>query len=284
VIDGETKQPVKDFVAIRRHIQEPLPVAVRRIQSRTDVTEGNSSFIYIYAKGYAPKATTLVAWALNDKKSSIIELAPAKPLLGQLIDAHTAKPMANVSVLYGVFDSSRKFDHFFWPERDKCIDGNYSLSTVQRATTDERGNFWFCESPDGEKGSLFIITPGYERIILHPQDRPQPIDGVLQIELAPEATISGTLLKDGKLLSNADISVWKQAPRGNVDETFERLRTDAEGRFRLGSLAAGKYGISYWTQPTRNTMQPKTIASVVLSASELKILGPVDVQATKPTD
>jgi hypothetical protein len=94
----------------------------------------------------------------------------------------------------------------------------------------------------------------------------------VQIKLAPEAAISGTLVKDGKPQAGVEILVQHLEPRGKFEERYERVRTDAEGNFRIGSLSAGTYDISYWTFPTHSLHKVQPIATVKLARGEQKRL------------
>ncbi|HBO42887.1 MAG TPA: hypothetical protein DD670_02915, partial [Planctomycetaceae bacterium] len=239
---------------------------------------------HIHARGYAPRKLKMKARPVGHLEPSRVELEPARPLLGRLVDAETGKPVSGVSVYYGVTidECSGQIE---WDDLDRILRGSMGFDAVQRATTDQRGEFWFCEANDGPKGTLIVQAEGHGRLILSPADRPatQP-DQPLEIGLRPEATISGVLPG-----APADAQVVVQ----NLEPTHEKIResieyrsVDAAGRFRIGNLAPGKYQVSRIVKPNRSSSTFEPIATVTVTAGEHKQLDPsaADPPGTRQSD
>ena len=140
--------------------------------------------------------------------------------MGQLVDTQSGKPLANVAVMYAVSDRAKGSPHYIeWHDWNAYVDGYGPFGTVQRATTDEIGTFWFSESTDEPEGTLFVFAPGYERLILPPEQLPYKDEaGRMRITIQPEAALSGVLLSGGKPLADAQFSVWRTKP----DDRYRR--------------------------------------------------------------
>ncbi len=281
VIDAETKDPIPQYDLVRRYESKRMAVndPEGRYESKLSITEGWNYWVYIYNKDYAPTVAKVKGLPLSRKDEALVQLQRGQPFVGQLVDANTSKPIANAPILYGV---TPERTYIQWSDWKRYADGHHSFDTVQHAVTDEQGNFWFSEAPGQRNGTLFILIPGYERLILKPADRPQAgDDGSMQIKLAPEAAIAGTLIKDGKPQADVEVSVWKREPRDNIDQMFERVRTDAEGKFCYGSLSPGTYGVFYWLGTSRSIQKASEIATVKLTKGEQKTLEPFTMREQK---
>jgi protocatechuate 3,4-dioxygenase beta subunit len=279
VLDGDTEKPVPTFTVTRRH--DPKPRTFKSpeglFELKDDVTEGGRYLLYIYSKDHAPAVLDIRAMPLDSTEEDLLELEKGQPLLGRLIDAESGEPLAGIPALYGVMDEE-KTSYFEWRDLDRYVDGYHQLTSVQRAVTDDGGRFWFSESPDQPKGTLFILAAGYERMILRPSDRPEADGaGQVSIKLYPEATISGVLRKAYPTQADASVSVWKSDPRTRPEESFESCLADAQGNYRIRSLGPGTYEVSYWTSPSRSVLIPKRFATVTISRSEQKVLEPASM-------
>ena len=105
----------------------------------------------------------------------------------------------------------------------------------------------------------------------------------MRITIQPEATVSGVLLSGGKPLADAEVSVWRpKSSMTDIEETFERIATDSQGRFHIGRLAPGTYELHRWISPSRSVSMPQTIGDVNVGPGERIALEPIDVDELSP--
>ncbi|MCX7043996.1 MAG: carboxypeptidase-like regulatory domain-containing protein [Candidatus Sumerlaeota bacterium] len=275
VVDRQTGKPVQDFILARRH--DPAQLTIHNSDGRYEengkLTEGADYHRHVYARGYAPWQGRIKATPLSSDEVFVIELSPAPPLRGRLLDANSKKPVARAPMIAALMNRARYFD---WNDWDKYIDGYHSLNMVQRATTDRDGQFWFCEDRD-DRGALIIITPGYARTILRPEERPAvDSDGLLTIALQPESSIQGMVRENGRVLGGATMDLWKKHPQ-QFEEWFEKAKADAKGRFEFNRLSPGDYRVRIQRQLRGDASITSAIATVTLGQQERKNLGWVEI-------
>ena len=276
VVDGRTGKPVEQFNVARRYDprQREIKSADGRFPWDDMHTEGNSYAFYIYSRDYAPAKVDVQAVRPGSQEETVIKLSPGNPLLAALVDAQSGKPLVGVPVLYAVVGDNGRY--FEWSDRDSYIDGHHRLTLVQRAVTGDDGGCWFSEAHDTRKGTLFVITPGYERIIFRPEDRPTPSDSKrVQISLHREGSITGVLVRDGRPEPNVNVSIWKGKPQGQLEESFETAVTDSQGRYRFGRLGPGTYRLAYEVRVSRTVSTSKPFATATLARGEQKVIEPV---------
>jgi 5-hydroxyisourate hydrolase-like protein (transthyretin family) len=276
VIDHQTGQHIQDFKVACRYVPKQRRVLNPdgRVEWKDNLTEGNEYSFHIYSKGYSPWRGSLRATSLGKDKTLTIALSPSQPMLGRLLDANTSEPVVGASVLFGVLGDAHYFE---WSDWNSYIDGHHPLTCIQRATTDRDGRFWFCEDA-AEAGAIIIFAPGYERIIIRPEDRPPTgPDGRIQVVLRPEATIQGTLMENGLLRIDSNIMLWKEQPDRKLEEWFESSKTNADGRFVFNRLAPGIYHLSIEHKLSRWRSKFQSFKAIKLSPSEKKNLGPLSI-------
>jgi len=243
VVDRRTGKPVQDFNVVLRHRPEPVHFTPPdgRFTFPHDARQGRRYQVHVYSRDHAPLAVHLTAVAEDGSEEPTIELSAGEPLLGQLVDARTQKPLADVPIMYAIIDDAR---YFLWAERDSFVDGQHGFTGVQRTTTRPDGTFFFSEGGDRARGALVIVTEGYERLILKPEDR-SARDGAgrVRIGLMPEASVSGVCTRNGVPQADEEVAIWKYQPGAELEETHESVTTDGQGRFRFGALTAGTYQV-----------------------------------------
>jgi protocatechuate 3,4-dioxygenase beta subunit len=247
IVEAATGEPPADLASVRivrRHSSEIYECSHEdgRFQLPVEVTLGAKYPVYVYAKLFAPGNALLKAVPVGSNEYPTIELTEGPLLRGKLVDAETGQPIARARVLYGV---AGKLSYFSWSDFDRYADGYHSLQVVQHDKTNKRGGFWFAEPAErGMQGLIFVLVDGYQRWILRPDAREfDKATGELVIRLPRESAISGVVMKDGKPLANARVSVGKTENDG-FQNMYEGVPADADGRFRYGRLAAGKYWLN----------------------------------------
>jgi hypothetical protein len=273
VIDAETRDPVPRFDLLLPYKTERITINHEdgSFESKPEFIEGDGYAAHVFCDGYAPAVVVTSALPIGSNGNKVVALQRGQELSGQLVDASTGKAIANVPVVYGAASDGMLLDWARW-------EYYYDDKTGQYAKTDADGRFLFFEPRDGPKGNLFALIPGYGRLFLWPSDRPaaNPDDRV-QINLPREASVSGTLLRNGKPAVEVTVSVWRQDRPDKIHEVFERVYTDAEGKFFLGSLSPGKYGVSYSASRSRHVYRPDKLATVVLKSGEHKMIEPISI-------
>src|SRR5262249_47004866 len=100
---------------------------------------------------------------------------------------------------------------------------------------------------EGEaKGSLFILHPGYARMILHAGDRLlADAQGRTPVLLQPEAVVRGVYKVDGVPQRDAAIQLFQPHTERltGLDQTFEISNTNDKGEFEFTNLAPGQYRV-----------------------------------------
>jgi protocatechuate 3,4-dioxygenase beta subunit len=276
VTDGRTGQLVMDYNVVRRYFPEP-----RRITSSEghfewtdDLTEGGTPTFYIYAKGYAPWSGPIEPMAMAKKTTYTIALEAAKPLLGRTVDADTGKAAAGCEIIYGIVKDAGYFE---WEDWSKYVDGYHSLDMVQRSTTDGKGLFWFCEDVD-RPGGFILRAKGYARAIITPEKRPGAgPDGIIEIRMQPEASVSGVIHQDGRPLNDTLVHIYRKQARRKIEDNFEKTRTDRKGRFQFDRLEAGTYELSAERFVSRFYSDTEFLCSITVEAGEKKDAGRLEM-------
>jgi hypothetical protein len=207
------------------------------------VTLGEKYSVYVYAKGYAVAKGLLKAVPRDSKDFTDIKLAKQPSLRGKLIDAKTGQPVKQAQLLYGVEEGS---SYIAWSDLQKYADGYHSLKFVQHVSTNEMGEFWIAEPADSSRGMIIALVPGYQRLILKPDDRKvDAATGEVVVRMKRESAFTGFLTENGKPLANVSISASLNG-QGNRKpmEMPNSTHTDAQGKYTYGSLLPGKYHIS----------------------------------------
>jgi beta-lactamase regulating signal transducer with metallopeptidase domain/protocatechuate 3,4-dioxygenase beta subunit len=279
VVDSQSRGPVPEYQVMLRH--EPKPHRVSspdgRFTLKYNFTEGTKYEVHVYARDYAPAQVDVSASPLGGNDETTVELSPGRPFLGQLLDAQSGKPLAGVPLMSALVDY-RDSHYMDWPDFDSYVDGRHWYTQVQRAVSDEQGRFAFSEGGNA-KGTVFALIPGHERLVLRPKDRPAVQNGrYATIKVDREATIAGVLQKTGKPLANVSMSIGRLEPRTDPEEWFERVATDAQGRYRFGGLGPGTYRIFYWTSPSRSVSVSHGVDTLVVDRGEQVTLEPADVR------
>ncbi len=281
VVDAQTGKPVTTFTLARRHVVEQRDITDSngRFEWVDSVTEGRDYSLHIYARGYAPSKESLEAAPLGSEEWSPIALSPKEPLRVRLVDAQSNAPVRNAETIHGILGDSR---YFMWADWNLYIDGYHGLDMVQRAAPDDAGEAWFCENED-QPGTLFILVPGYERLILKPEARGvADASGVITVSLRPEARIKGVLKSDGVGRSGVQIGLYKVQGDEKPEEEFEYATTDSNGAFSFDRLGPGEYQVTEGRSIDKWVVTYVPVTKFSLHLGEEKNLGEVSSSAEAP--
>jgi len=107
------------------------------------------------------------------------------------------------------------------------------------------------------RGALIVRAPGLGEAIVGVERRPE--DGPQRVVLHPEAVVAGRVV-DGVGAPLADARVWA-VPVANGSLAYGYtppgvVHTDREGRFRIGGLAARRYGVQVAPPPGAARLAP----------------------------
>ncbi len=281
VADAQSGKPVTAFTVARRHIAEQRDITDSngRFEWVDSVTEGRDYSVHIYARGYAPVKESIKAAPLGSEDWPTIALSPKEPLRVRLVDAQSKAPVRNAETIHGILGDNR---YFMWAEFDRYIDGYHGLDMVQRGAPDDTGEMWFCENED-QPGTLFILVPGYERLILKPEARGvADASGAVTVSLRPEARIKGVLKSDGVGRSGVQIGLYKVQGDEKPEEEFEYATTDSSGAFSFDRLGLGEYQVTEGRSIDKWLVTYVPVTKFSLHPGEEENLGEVSSPAEAP--
>jgi len=291
VVSAETNQPI-----------ENIKVGLRFREGLTSFSNPDGVFVlvgliankpyevHVFAEGYSPGLAGADAKRTHAAKCYVSGGVVGTPLDGEQvfecrlerspsyrgrIVSRDGTPVSNAEIVFGI-PGERTNSDFHWPEFSRYADGYMGLNHVQRMTTAKDGRFSFSEG--STKGVLAIIAPGYGRVYLNANDRPESgDDGEATINLVKaDASITGTVLRNGAPDSNVSVSAW---PRSNISFGGYSLQTksDENGKFALSDLEAGEYFVSV-SETLENSVRVRITHRISLAAGEHRIadLGSAD--------
>ncbi len=208
--------------------------------------------VTIEAPGYAPCVVPDVATHPPGSTDELVfQVRKARPLLGQVIDAHTGAPIAGADVLAGQLRVEVLYWHVLFGEnRTRALTN--ALLGGQAVVADGRGAFALpsCQPED----TIFVWPRGYAPLMVKPDERAAfwvgERDGCL-LPLVRGAGISGVCSLDGVALADTGVSLNLARRAGDADATpidpqtgredFGHITTDAAGRYSFADLPAGEF-------------------------------------------
>ncbi|HLW64138.1 MAG TPA: carboxypeptidase-like regulatory domain-containing protein [Gemmataceae bacterium] len=125
--------------------------------------------------------------------------------------------------------------------------GGYQYPAVAEATSDDEGHWAIKKAPSGWVRAV-VVADGYvPRVAGYARYDDQPHWQEFTTGLARAATVAGRITdSDGKPLADADVHLMDvvTSPGGRYETTNDyRVKTDAEGRFRMVQVPAGKANV-----------------------------------------
>jgi hypothetical protein len=270
VIDRSTRQSVAEFHVMRRYGDRPHAIqnANGEFTIGGSLVNGQQYETRVFAPGYAVGVANVPADSRGKAVRLTIELSPHPSLEGRMVDAATDRPLANVQIVAGAAPATG-LKYIEWGSLDRYADGYHSLHNVLRVTTDKDGQFIVPEAP-GAAATLLILTPGYERRVISPAQRPAADgEGIVTIALAPAASVTAIADRETPF-GRAARSVWLTC---QTDDDFEHMNWslpfNEDGECRINSLRAGKYRLTLYFN-AGNMSFPCYSKALTLEAGEHK--------------
>ncbi len=250
VIDRGTRAPVggASVSVIDRFGQRVLPQQTDAAGAfgvlSSDRGESERSYLVIEAEGYGPAYGELEPGHDSPARAQIFRLERAAAIVGRVIDGQ-GEPMTSLAIEAVIERGALLQPLPMWGPHDE----NPGWS----GTTDEDGRFRLNGLPGCVEVQLEVHRPddhlAPEPIVLtlSPGEE-RKVDIILE---APVALLGTVIDQDGRAVGNLDLWV-EHANSGTPvffqasvfeEEPFARLKTDAEGRFRMDPALPGRWHI-----------------------------------------
>jgi protocatechuate 3,4-dioxygenase beta subunit len=174
--------------------------------------------------------------AVRDERAAAADKAgaAADSFTGRVTDIRTGKPVAGADV-----------------EAVKSVaspQGGYEAQKVAAAVTDGDGNYRLDNLGTGAI-TLNIRADGFASRAVSPARDEQPAYQVVDVELSPQAVVSGRVFDEqGEPLAGVIVSTTTALAidgRGYASVAYRKAETDREGRFELRDLPLGFAQLSY---------------------------------------
>ena len=228
-------QPVRKYRVTRTNTTDSIDV---------DDPEGKFSFgceekpavqswLTVVTNGLVIATVNVDPDATDRENPYVIKLSPTVTAEFLLIDQQSQKPIENASLIAGPIKG------FFggmpwWEPSNLGFREDFHMELSLKLTSDTNGRLSFSEIPN--TSTLVFRVPGYPQTIITPDERPQPeTSGVTKIYLKRGGIIEGYAtggMDTAKLYQRSTDYSWYPMNEKPID---------AEGRFRLDSLAAGEH-------------------------------------------
>ncbi len=246
VIDGDTGAPVKAFEMDLRHEDRTLVVSDPRGIFVIPGLDGRKKYdLAVSAEGYEPlRLKDQETYHPQDPQPLTIKLYRGTVMTVELMDAETGDPLPDAKLLTGLWRENYRIDwkelrENFVPENDWW---NCTICDIVRTSTDLDGVAAFVEG--NQPRMIAIWTPGYERKIIHPNEREDWLvdDDAIIVPLARSATVEVLADWDGSLQSGQDLHITPWPPMGG-GITYETYTTGDDGLAVWDSLPPGEYTV-----------------------------------------
>jgi len=171
---------------------------------------------------------------LTPDQALTFQVAKPNTLRVHVVEEETGEPIPGARVSL-IFEDPAVDANFAWGYHDTAWGDSV------HARSDAQGVADFTPLSFGE-GTLLIQAPGYARRNLGWRDKAEDVT----VKLAPEAAVSGELIdaETGKPLDQAVVRVAMIGGGSHISASVSKA--DA-GRFQIGELPAGEYGLSVAT-------------------------------------
>ena len=226
-------QPVRKFRLTESNETESIDTddPAGRFTLGSEEKPAKRSGLEVVADGFAPVNVLVDPNETDLDNPVVIKLSRMVPVEFQLIDQRSHKPIANAQIKAGEVTFNPRPG---WESFEHNLDEDHDLHFARLLTSDSNGRFSFPERLGAS--TLIIRAPGYPRSIVTPEQRPKPDeDGITRISLNFGGIIEGVI--------SGGFDTVRLSQR-STDYTWYPINEkpiDAEGRFRLDSVAAGEH-------------------------------------------
>ena len=226
-------QPVRKFRLTGSHETESIDVddPAGRFTLGSEEKPAMRSELEIVADGFAPVNVHVDPNETDLDNPVVIKLSRMVPVELQLIDQRSHKPIVNAQIKAGEVTFSPRPG---WESFEHNLDEDHDVHFARLLTSDSNGRFSFPERPGAS--TLIIRAPGYPRSIVIPEQRPKPDqDGITRISL----NFGGII--EGITSGGFDTVTLYQRSTDYIWYPINKIPIDADGRFRMDSVAAGEH-------------------------------------------
>ena len=226
-------QPVRKFRLTGSHETESIDVddPAGRFTLGSEEKPANRSGLEVVADGFAPVNVLVDPNETDLDNPVVIKLSRMVPVELQLIDQRSHNPIANAQIKAGEVTFSPRPG---WESFEHNLDEDHDLHFARLLTSDSNGRFSFPERPGAS--TLIIRAPGYPQSIVTPEQRPKPDeDGITRISL----NFGGII--EGITSAGFDTVTLYQRSTDYMSYPINKKPIDADGRFRMDSVAAGEH-------------------------------------------
>jgi len=226
-------QPVRKFRLTGSHETESIDVVdpEGRFNLGSAERPARQSWLEIVADGFAPGNVFVDPNETELDNPVVIKLSRMVPVELQLIDQRSHNPIANAQIKAGEVTFSPRPG---WESFEHNLNEDRDLHFARLLTSDSNGRFSFPERSSAS--TLIIRAPGYPRSIVTPEQRPKPDeDGITRISL----NFGGII--EGITSGGFDTVTLYQRSTDYIWYPINKKPIDADGRFRMDSVAAGEH-------------------------------------------
>lgn len=199
--------------------------------------------VSVQSPQYSQLAPAVVAMRAGDLEKVTLDLVNAKEyLLGHVLDS-TGGPVGGAMVRALCKDLQETWEGENRGFSFSAEDGTFRIPLGRRCSWDK----------------VVATAPGYAEGYAEIVSTAE----ISRIVLAPAATISGTVLYEGKGVNGAIVSVYRDAPAGVVSQ-YANLQalSDVEGKFEIHDVPPGRWVLSGLKEDLRGSSEATLLVGV----------------------
>ncbi|MGF1573633.1 MAG: sigma-70 family RNA polymerase sigma factor [Sumerlaeia bacterium] len=246
VVDAETGNPVREFTIALRYEKNQVEVSDAAGLFVLDRLDGTKTYsLAIESPQYETlRIENLEPMRLEDSSIHTFKLTKGQQLRIELIDVQQNTPIVGGKALSGLWRENYMID---WAQLKEDFTPPYAgwscmVCDITYGVTDTEGNVTFSE---GEVPRLIAIwTPGYERVLIRPEERKQwqVAPGHLAVPLRRAGNLEVLTILNGEPQTEVDLEIISAAFDGGR-EVYQKRKTNNDGIAIWDTLAPGDYKV-----------------------------------------